>query len=70
MITLTYFFLNGDKYYTKQKLTISELISYFNYSNSLFILEYNNRICEKKQWHEIFLKNQDKIEIVTIVGGG
>lgn len=65
-----YFFLNGQKYSTDQKLTILELLRYFNYNSSLLVLEYNNLICNKKKWNDIYIKNNDKIEIVTIVGGG
>ena len=64
------FFLNGEKYYIKNEINLLELINYFNYSTSLLVLEYNNLICNKKNWNKILLKNNDKIEIVTIVGGG
>lgn len=64
------FFLNGEKYSTTNQLTILNVIQYFNYESSLLILEYNNLICHKKNWNKIYLKNNDKIEIVTIVGGG
>lgn len=70
MATLTNFTLNGNKYFTEQKLTICELINYFNYNSSLLVLEYNNLICAKKNWDKIVIKNNDRIEIVTIVGGG
>jgi sulfur carrier protein len=70
MSKLKYFFLNGQKYFTEQELTISQLINYFNYNTSLLVLEYNNLICNKKNWKNISIKNNDKIEIVTIVGGG
>lgn len=66
----TYFFLNGQKFCTEHKLTISELIEYFNYNTSLLVLEYNSLICNKKNWDRTILQNNDKIEIVTIVGGG
>ena len=65
-----YFFLNGQQYFTKSNLTILDLINYFNYNNSLFVLEYNSLICNKKNWNKIYIENNDKIEIVTIVGGG
>ena len=65
-----YFFLNGQEYFTDHDLTILELIQYFNYNTSLLVLEYNNLICNKKNWNDIFITNNDKIEIVTIVGGG
>ena len=70
MPKLKYFFLNGQKYFTEHKLTIVELLKYFNYNSSLLVLEYNNLICNKKNWNHIYIKNNDKIEIVTIVGGG
>jgi len=64
------FFLNGQQYYTYDEITIFDLIHYFNCNSSLLVLEYNNLICNKKNWNKIFLKENDKIEIVTIVGGG
>lgn len=64
------FSLNGQIYSVQENITLFELINYFNFTDSLLVLEYNNLICDKKSWKEIFIKNQDKIEIVTIVGGG
>lgn len=64
------FFLNGEKYYIEDEITLLQLITYFNYNISLLVLEYNNSICNKKNWDKIYITNNDKIEIVTIVGGG
>lgn len=64
------FFVNDQQYYTYEKITILEIIQYFNYNDALLVLEYNNLICNKEKWNEIFITNQDRIEIVTIVGGG
>ena len=65
-----FFFVNGHKFCTEQKVTISQVINYFNYNTSLLVLEHNNLICSHKNWDKIFIQNNDKIEIVTIVGGG
>lgn len=70
MKTAKHFFLNGELYYTQKTITLHDLIHYFNFNDSLLVLEYNNFICEKKNWGEISIQDQDKIEIVTIVGGG
>lgn len=67
---MTNFFLNGHSYYIQSNITLLDLIHYFNFNDSLLVLEYNNLICDKKNWNQIFLKDKDKIEIVTIVGGG
>lgn len=70
MSKLNYFIFNGQKYGTNDNLTLLELVKYFNYNTSLLVLEYNNLICKRKNWNKIFIENNDKIEIVTIVGGG
>ena len=64
------FLLNGQNYSTKQTINLFDLIDYFNYNDHLLVLEHNNLICNKKDWKNIFIKNYDKIEVVTIVGGG
>ena len=64
------FLLNGEKYHIETTITLLDLISYFGYNASLLVLEYNNSICNKKNWNKISIVDNDKIEIVTIVGGG
>ena len=64
------FFLNGQKYITTYNVTISDLINYFGYNKSLLVVEYNQFICNKAEWDKISIQADDKIEIVTIVGGG
>lgn len=64
------FFLNGEEYITDQIINLSDLVSYFKYNESLLVLEYNHFICPQKNWCTHFLNDKDKIEIVTIVGGG
>ena len=64
------FLLNGESYYVNHPITILDLIKYFNYNDSLLVLELNKLICNKNKWNNIFITNGDTIEIVTIVGGG
>jgi sulfur carrier protein len=64
------FFLNGEEYCIDKSINLYDLINYFNYNSALLVLEYNNYICSKNNWNKIFIENQDKIEIITIVGGG
>lgn len=70
MTKFKYFLLNGQQFCTEYDLTILDVTKYFNYNKALLVLEYNNLICNKKGWDDTFIKNNDKIEIVTIVGGG
>lgn len=64
------FFLNDQEYYGQGLFTIFDIIKYFGYNFSLLVVEYNNLICNKNKWKKIFINDGDRIEIVTIVGGG
>lgn len=64
------FLLNGETYYMQENINIFDLLTYFNYNRTLLVLEYNKSICDKTNWKDIFIQNDDKIEVVTIVGGG
>ena len=70
MFTRTTFYFNGNEYFTEKSITLKDLLDYFNYHSSIFVVEYNNFICNKKNWKEIKIKKNDTIEIITIVGGG
>ena len=62
--------LNGHKYYLDKYINLMDLINYLNYNQRLIVIEYNRLICPSKAWAKIVLKKNDKIEIITIVGGG
>ena len=64
------FFFNGTEYYTKTVITLEDLLNYFAYKSSIFVVEYNQFICNKDTWKDIKINRNDKIEIITIVGGG
>lgn len=64
------FFLNGEEFFSDKVINLSNIIEYFNYNSSLLVLEYNHFISPKESWKTIFIHDKDKIEIVTIVGGG
>lgn len=70
MTKIKTFFVNGQEYYTPDTINLYDLLNYFNYNSSLLVLEYNNFICNRKNWEKIWISDNDKIEIVTIVGGG
>ena len=70
MTQIKSFLLNDQYYCLHDNITLLELIQYFNYNDSLLVVEYNNLICNKKNWNKIQVEDQDKIEILTIVGGG
>lgn len=62
--------INGQAYTLNKQVKLDQLIKYFSYKIPLFILEHNDLIYSQTSWNKIVLRNYDKIEIVTIVGGG
>ena len=64
------FYLNGQKYCIYKPLFLYEVLAYFNTYNIISIVEYNNKICNQQELLNIRIQNGDKLEIITIVGGG
>ena len=70
MTQIKNFFLNNEHYTTQDEINLYDLITYFDYTESLLVLEYNRVIFDKSNWRTTFIQDLDEIEIVTIVGGG
>jgi|TARA_B110000444_G_C18818238_1_gene586299 sulfur carrier protein len=62
--------LNEQKYRLTDSINLIDLLTYLNYNSALIVLEYNKKILPKYNWNRTFLKLDDNIEIITIVGGG
>jgi thiamine biosynthesis protein ThiS len=65
-------YLNKEKYTIKtiKPITIEDLLIFFNYKKELIVIEFNNQVYNSENWSKKILKNNDQIEIITIVGGG
>lgn len=68
----TNFFFNGEAYniLSYKIFNLEDLIKFFNYKQNLVVVEYNGKIVHSQNWKNISLKKNDRIELVTIVGGG
>lgn len=65
--------LNGLKYkiYMSHPAQIIHLLKFFAHEKELIIIEYNGKIYNNSLYKQTrYLQQQDKIEIITIVGGG
>ncbi len=50
--------------------TVSELLLILDIKKELVVVELNHEIVHCEHFEKTVLKNNDKIEIVTMVGGG
>ena len=64
------FFINGQGYLIDTTVTITQVLEYFNYGKTFLVLEKNGSICLKENWDSTSVNSMDKIEIITIMGGG
>ena len=62
--------LNGKKYQIKMGCNLKELLRILKKNNNKVAIELNGEIAHKKKYNKIFLKKNDKIEIVQFIGGG
>ena len=65
-------FINVKKYELKLKkhITLQHVIKLLYGKNKSIVLDYNKKIIQKNMWDNIYIQSNDKIEILTIVGGG
>lgn len=64
------FLLNGKKYRTDIHITLFDLLYYASNKPGLIVFEHNSNIIQRDKWSHIRINNDDRIEIITIVGGG
>ena len=62
--------LNGKKYQIKLGYNLKDLLKTLKKDNNKVAIELNGEIADKKKYNKIFLKKNDKIEIVQFIGGG
>ena len=62
--------INGQKYKFQSPMNIFELILYLGFNTKVIVIDYNTTVLSKEFWRSTYLKDEDKIEILTIAGGG
>ena len=65
--------LNGvEKYITtdNENPLLSKVLEFLGSKPNTIIVELNNLIINSQKWDDHILKDGDKLEIVSIVGGG
>ena len=62
--------LNGKTHQIKMGSNLEDLLILLKKDNNKVAIELNGEIPDKKKYNKIFLKKNDKIEIVQFIGGG
>ena len=53
-----------------EKVLLSSTLEFLGYKKNTVVVEVNDLIINSKKWESEILKEGDKLEIVSIVGGG
>jgi thiamine biosynthesis protein ThiS len=62
--------INGEFKYFSETMSLKDLAVKLELNPDKIIIEYNGDIPEKKEYESIFIKENDKIELIHFVGGG
>jgi sulfur carrier protein len=62
--------VNGDVRTCLPRTTLPQLLVQMGLNPRLLAVEYNGEILHRQFWDETEIKASDRLEIVTIVGGG
>ena len=64
--------VNGEERIIKsnESISLNETIKLLGYSSNTVVVEVNKLIINSAEWDEKYIRNGDKLEIVSIVGGG
>jgi len=62
--------LNGKDEILPEGITVAQLISLKKINPDTIIVEYNYELVKSESWPNIMLKEDDRLEILRLVGGG
>ncbi|HBE20853.1 MAG TPA: thiamine biosynthesis protein ThiS [Cyanobacteria bacterium UBA11149] len=62
--------VNGESYTCYPQTYLPKLIEQMGLNPRLVAVEYNGEILHRQFWSDTQIKEGDRLEIVTIVGGG
>nr|YP_009400012.1 thiamin biosynthesis protein S [Tolypiocladia glomerulata]ARW69831.1 thiamin biosynthesis protein S [Tolypiocladia glomerulata] len=63
-------FVNGDPFNCDCSMSLCDILNYLDIDIESVIVEYNNSIFNKDNFSHLYFKNNDEIQVISIVGGG
>lgn len=62
--------INGEPFTCAAQTPLLEALKVLNFNPRLIAIEYNGEILHRQFWETTMVQAGDRLEIVTIVGGG
>lgn len=68
--TIVKLFVNGESQEVPSDLTMRQLLQHLKLEPRMVAVEYNGEILHRQNWDSTVMGEGDRLEIVTMVGGG
>ena len=62
--------VNGESQTCAENLSLPAVLQHLDFNPRLIAVEYNGEILHRQFWDSTIIQDGDRLEIVTIVGGG
>lgn len=62
--------INGEPFNCLEPLSLQFLLNYLDFNSERVAIELNDILLPSSLFHSTYLNDKDKLEIITIVGGG
>ena len=62
--------VNGETRTFNESLSLPEVLAQLGFNPRLVAVEYNGEILHRQFWTDTLIQAGDRLEVVTIVGGG
>ena len=62
--------LNGKVHTLEKEATLQEVIQILNYNSKNYAVAVNMEVVPRNRYHQLWLQNNDKVEIITAFQGG
>jgi len=62
--------VNGENHICLSQILLPELLQQLGFNPRLVAVEYNGEILHRQFWPQTRVQSGDRLEVVTIVGGG
>ena len=62
--------LNGESRTVPREISVTELLAELRLQPKYLAVELNERVLPRSQFDSVRLQSKDRVEVVTLVGGG
>ena len=63
-------FLNGKETMSQEEAGLEDVIRALGFNPERVVVQHNGRILTREEWKDVFVRENDRIDVLQFVGGG